>query len=154
MELVAAMLAASAPLQPEAVAAAMLFAAGFAFVRRLCRRPCRRQPLRRCPLCRAEAVGTLECEVMDALEVRVRQQCGQCGVWRQIVTPVRLATRHERTLQADRSEIRRRAERLERDRLLLEADAFVTTLRDEVIGAEDLLALIGADTSARRDENR
>jgi hypothetical protein len=82
------------------------------------RRPPRRSPLRRCPLCAAEAIGAFEYEIVDALQVRVRQQCGQCGVWRQVVTTVSVAGRHERVLEADRSQIRRCAERLERSRVL------------------------------------
>jgi hypothetical protein len=110
MELVIALLAASAPPRPEVAAAAAMYAiatAGLAVVRRACRRPRRRAPLRRCPLCAAPAVSALEYEVMDALQARVRQQCGQCGVWRRSVTALSVAEQHERTLEADRDAMRR-----------------------------------------------
>jgi hypothetical protein len=109
MELVVAIAAS----RPEAAAAAMLFAAGmacFRTARRACRRLRRRRSLRRCPLCAADAVRALECEVC--------------------------------------------AELLEHGRLFVEADVFVAALRDEVVGADDLLALIAADTSARGDQSR
>jgi hypothetical protein len=126
----------------------------FAVVRRVCRRLRRRSTLRRCPLCAAEAVGTIEYEAVDGLQVRVRQQSGQCGVWRQIVTALWVGWRHERMLEQDRSHIRRCAERLERRRVPSETDAFVAALRHVVVGADDLLALIPVDTSARGDQNR
>jgi hypothetical protein len=91
---------------------------------------------------------------VDALQVRVLQQCGQCGVWREIVTALPVAERHERTLEADRNAILRSVERVAQRRELSETDAFAAVLRDRVVGAEDLLALIPADTSARRDHNR
>jgi ribosome-binding protein aMBF1 (putative translation factor) len=139
-------------LRPEAAATVALFAlaaAGLAKLRRLCRRRRSRSPLRDCPLCGSEAVGTLEYEIIDAAQARVLQQCGACGVWRQTVTSVYLAARHERTLEADRNAIGRSAERLERSRVMSETNAFVATLQDDVVGAEDLLALMRADASSR-----
>jgi hypothetical protein len=146
-------LAAGAAPQPVAAAAAMLFAAGRALVA-FVKRVCRRSTLRRCPLCGSQAIGEFEYEMVDGLHARARQQCGQCGVWRQIVTAVWVVGRHERMLEADRSHIRRFAERLERSRVLSETNAFVAALRDDVVGAKDMLALLPADTSARGDQNR
>jgi hypothetical protein len=118
---------------PEAAAAAALFAfgmAGFALVRRVCRRP-GRGPLRQCPVCAAEAVGALEYEFLDALRVRIVQQCGQCGVWRRSVTTLQLAQRQEGTLERDRNTIQRCAERLERNRVLSERHAYAAARRDD-----------------------
>jgi hypothetical protein len=151
-----AMLAASAVPHAEAAAAAALFAfgrAGFVFVRRMCRRPRRPPPLRLCPLCGSDAVRAFEYELVDALQARVLQQCGACGAWRQIVSPLDVAARHERTLEADRNAIRRDAERLERSRVLSDTNAFVAVLQDDIVSSEDLLAMIAAETSAR-DQSR
>jgi hypothetical protein len=49
--------------------------------------------------------------------------------------------------------ILRGAERLERSRTLVDTDAFAATLRDRVVGAEDLLALLAVERSARRHHN-
>jgi hypothetical protein len=57
----------------------------------------------------------LEYEIGDGY-VRVLQQCGQCGVWRDLVSPLSTVARYERRLQADRVEILRCAERLQRGR--------------------------------------
>src|SRR3954470_10113888 len=111
--LVVAMIAASTPPEPQAAAAAMLLGACVGIVVRVCRRPRRRQPLRRCPLCAADAVATVEREVVGGLQVRVRQQCGQCGVWREVVTAFGVIRRYERTLEADRAQILHQAERSE-----------------------------------------
>ena len=93
-----------------------------AVVRRMTRHR-RRSPLRLCPLCGADAVGAFEYELADGLQARVSQQCGACGVWRQIVSPLYEAARQERTLEADRNAIRREAERLERSRVQSETNA-------------------------------
>jgi hypothetical protein len=101
---------------PQGAAAAMLFAAGTAGFR-LLRRACRRQrcghPLRHCPLCASAAVGVLEYEIVGE-QVRVLQQCGQCGVWRENVAPPSAVARHERMLEADRTQILRCMGRLAR----------------------------------------
>ena len=102
-------------LRPDAAAATALFAltaAGLAKLRCLYRRRTGRAPLRECPLCGSEAVSWLEYEIVDALQARVLQRCGACGVWRQTVSSLYVAARHERTLEADRDAIRRSAERL------------------------------------------
>jgi hypothetical protein len=131
---------------PEAAASAALFAllaAGLTKLRRRCRRH-RRPALRECPLCGSEAVGSFAYDVIDGLRAQVLQQCGACGVWRQSVSSVYLAARHERTLEADRSAIRHSAERLACSRELSETNAFVAVLHDDIVGADDLLALIRA----------
>jgi hypothetical protein len=135
---------------PETAASAALFAlaaAGLTKLRRLCRRR-RRSPLRDCPLCGSEAVGTFEYDVIDGLRARVLQQCGACGVWRRTVSSLYAAARHERTLEADRKAIRNSAAQLACNGVESETNAFVAALHDDVVGADDLLALIRADTSA------
>ena len=121
----------------------MLYAAGAALFA-IVKRGCRRSTLRRCPLCGSNACGEFGYELIDGLQVRAQQQCGQCGVWRQNVAAPRAVRRHERRLEADRRHIRRSAERLEHSRELSETHAFVVALRDDVVGAEDLLALLRA----------
>jgi hypothetical protein len=90
---------------------------------------------------------------MDADQARVRQQCGQCGVWRRSVIALSVVEQHERTLDADRNAIRRCADRVERTRVQSETDAFAAALRGDVAGADDLLALIRVDAATRRDRN-
>ena len=153
MDVAVVMVAASAAALPHTAAAAMLFAAGTACFR-IVWRVCRRERLRRCPLCASAAVGVVEHEVVDELRVRVLQRCGQCGVWRATVTALSVVQRYERALEADRTQILRSAEQLERARMLVETDALSAVIRDGVVGAEDLLALISADTSTRGDQSR
>jgi hypothetical protein len=151
VEGVAPMPATSQVFWPHAATSAALFAlavAGLARLRGLCRRRRRRPPLRDCPLCGSEAVATFEYDLIDGLRARVLQQCGACGVWRQTVTSLYVAARHERTLEADRTAIRRSAERLDSCRAVSETNAFVAALYADVVGADDLLALIRSDASA------
>jgi transcription elongation factor Elf1 len=120
------MIAGNALPQPEASAAAMLFTtavAGWRLVRRLCRRPRRRNALRRCPLCRADAVAGVAYETVDVVQVRVLLQCGQCGAWREILTVLAVVARYERMVEADRRLILHQAEELEHDRTLVETAA-------------------------------
>jgi hypothetical protein len=72
----------------------------------------------------SEAVGAAEYELMDGLQIRVRQRCGQCGVWRRIVTGPAVVALHKRNLEADQMRIQRRLERLARGRTPVDADAF------------------------------
>jgi hypothetical protein len=74
----------------------------------------RRDPgLRRCPLCDADAVCAIESEAVDALQVSVRQQCGQCHAWRRNVTTPWILSRHERRLDDDRRMISRQMEQFD-----------------------------------------
>jgi hypothetical protein len=112
------MIAGNALHQPQAAAAAMLYTTAVAGWRVL-RRLCRRNALRRCPLCRADAVAGVAYETVDVLQVRVLLQCGQCGAWREILTILPVIARYERMVEADRRLMLRQAEQLEHDRALV-----------------------------------
>src|SRR3954453_10364705 len=130
------MAAGDAPPDPRAAAAALLLAVGvrcWRGVRRMCRRPRRRNPLRRCAMCRADAVAARAYETVDDLEVRVLLQCGQCGAWREVLTVLPVLARYERLLEGDRRQILRRAERLGRERAWAETRTFEPSLRDKVM---------------------
>ncbi len=93
-------------------------------------------PLRRCPVCAADAVATHEYELLPGLQAAVLQRCGQCGVWRQIVTDLYVAERHERTLEADRNAIRRHVERLESVRMVADRRGHLGAPRSGAVTGE------------------
>jgi hypothetical protein len=100
----------------------------------------RRAPLWQCPVCAADAVSALEREPVSEVLARLEVRCGDCGTWRRILTTQGSARLLERKLERHASALRKLADRLERDRAVDDADAFLTTLRSEIAGADDFLA--------------
>jgi ribosomal protein S27AE len=118
--------------------AAVALAVGAAWVRS--RRDGRRW-LRRCPMCGDAAVRAAESYAIDSVHTLVRVQCGQCGIWRRVVTTHPQVRRLGRRLERDRRRIGACALRLARARIRLDLQAFARTLREQIVGADDFLAL-------------
>ncbi len=73
----------------------------------------RRDPLRHCPRCAADAVRASELIVIDEWQTLVGVQCGQCGVWRRILATERAMRLHRKRLGNDRRAIEREVQALE-----------------------------------------
>jgi hypothetical protein len=104
-------------------------------------RAARSAALRRCPLCAQDAVRAFECHGIGGTLVQLRLECGQCGIRRRIVTSENDMLRLARRLQHDRRLIGASAIWMTRARTRGEFAAFARALRDDVVGAEDFLAL-------------
>jgi hypothetical protein len=81
------------------------------------RRRHRRDPLRHCPVCAAEAVGILERAQRDARQVAFELRCGNCGMIRGVVTSVAMAELFELRLERQCLYMRELADRRERERI-------------------------------------
>ena len=104
-------------------------------------RAARSAALRRCPLCAQDAVRLFECCDIGGSRVRLRLECGQCGVRRGLVTTETDMRRLARRLRHHRRVIGACAVWMTRARTRDEFAGFARTLREDVVGAEDFLAL-------------
>ena len=107
-----------------------------------------RRVLRRCPICRADAIRDVRAEAIDTAKARVWLQCGECATWRRVVTTHHAFTWEVKTFERDRRLISDQAQRLSVERRERALEAFVATLTHEVVGADDFVALtLGARTA-------
>jgi hypothetical protein len=77
----------------------------------------RRDPLRHCPLCSADAVRTLTRVPVSEFLVRLEVRCGACGTWRRMLTTVGSARLLELKLERQTRRMAELADSLERDRV-------------------------------------
>jgi hypothetical protein len=96
--------------------------------------------LRRCPICEQDAVQAAESRPIDVFQVLVRLQCGQCGIWRQLVTTNTDLRGFARRLEHDRRVISSCAVRLTREATRRDVHAFIRLLRQQISGPDDFLA--------------
>jgi hypothetical protein len=87
-----------------------------------------KRALRRCPVCRADAVEDFTCLHIDLVESRIELCCGQCGTWRRLVVTRAAVRRYERALGRDRRAIEQRLRRLESG----DVRALTSALRKEI----------------------
>jgi hypothetical protein len=99
-----------------------------------------RRSLRICPVCASAAVRLCDAEQLESGWLRMRLECGQCGIWRRSVVGVAKVDAYERAVRRDRRRISDDAARLVRRRARRDLAGFVRALRREVVGAEDFLA--------------
>jgi hypothetical protein len=64
-------------------------------------------------------------------------RCGGCGAWRDVVASNQAVAAFDRVLDEGLDTIRVAADRLGRESLLAEAEAFETALRLDLLGADD-----------------
>ena len=100
----------------------------------------RRDPLWHCPICAADAVSALESDAVDDLLAQLEVRCGDCGTWRRLVTTRGSARLLELSLERHSQAMLKLADRLERDRIPGDADAFLSELRSDIDGVDDFLA--------------
>ena len=67
-------------------------------------------------------------------------RCGECGTYRDLIASNDVARAYEYDLDRGMAEIRAALDSLDRDRMTLEADAFIVALRCDLIDAEDFAA--------------
>jgi hypothetical protein len=89
-----------------------------------------RSPLRRCPLCRGDAVDSRVGGDVVGTVTCVELRCGQCGTWRRCFAANTELRRYERDLQHDRRAIEARLQRLQ----AADLDALGSALRREILG--------------------
>jgi hypothetical protein len=75
----------------------------------------RRSPLRRCPLCAADAIVWLHQETVDERFEAVELRCGECGTWRRVVTTPDAARGLQLALARQRRAMRELADQLGRE---------------------------------------
>ena len=99
-------------------------------------RPDRGSDLVKCPNCRAEAVSPVAWEDEgDAWRASLR--CGNCGHRREVTLDDHGACELDRALDRGAYQIARTVRRLERRRMLAEAEGLSVALERDLIGADD-----------------
>jgi hypothetical protein len=105
--------------------------------------------LRRCPICRADAIRDVRAETIDSVSARVWLQCGACTTWRRVVTSQTALTWEVKTFERDRRLISDQAQRLSVERRERAIEAFAATLEHDVVGADDFVVLTLRSRTAR-----
>ena len=96
--------------------------------------------LHQCALCRTEAVVPVWWEDVDEHRWHMLLRCGECGTFRDVIVPNDVARAYERDLDRGTAEIGAALARLDRDRMTVQADAFIVALRRDLIDAGDFAA--------------
>ena len=107
----------------------------------LFRRPRRRRAaaheLMRCAPCGSDFVTPVDWAEHDDARWWIRLRCGECGVAREVVIPQDTADRFDRALDRGLDVIAATLERLDRERMSAEVEAFATALRLDLLDAAD-----------------
>jgi hypothetical protein len=90
-----------------------------------------------CPTCAAEFLCPIEWGTVDDERWWVLSRCGQCGHWIETQITNEQAKRLDLELNRQQALIRRAADRLEAERMAVEADAFIAALQRDLIDAGD-----------------
>jgi hypothetical protein len=97
----------------------------------------RRATLSDCSDCGAAFVHPVEWTPNDGGTWWMLLRCGACGATREETVPDAEAERYDRELDLAEHRMQRAADRLSREHLEHQADAFATALELDLIGAED-----------------
>jgi transcription elongation factor Elf1 len=97
----------------------------------------RKATLADCPACGAESVHPVFWRPHDETHWWMLLRCGGCGASRELTVPDPEADRFDHALDRAQAVIRREADRLSRNRLAEEAEAFAAALELDLISAED-----------------
>jgi hypothetical protein len=84
----------------------------------LFRRRHRRDPLRHCPVCTADAVSVVEREAVDESHVSLELRCGGCGTFRRVMTSTGAVELFELRLERQCLYMSELADRQERERIV------------------------------------
>ena len=90
-----------------------------------------------CPRCRAPFVCPIDWGTFGDDQWWVLSRCGECGDWSETLISNAQAARLDIELNRQQALIRRAAERLEAERMAVEADTFIAALRRDLIDAAD-----------------
>jgi hypothetical protein len=93
--------------------------------------------LQQCALCHAECVVPVWWEAVDEDRWHMLLRCGACDTYRELTVTNDVARAYEHDLDRGAREIRGVVDRMDRDRMAAETDAFVTALRRDLIDAGD-----------------
>jgi hypothetical protein len=93
--------------------------------------------LHQCALCHADCVVPVWWESVDEDRWRMLLRCGACGTYRELTAPDDVAHAYERDLGHGMREISIAVERMDRDRMADQTDAFVAALQRDLIDAGD-----------------
>ena len=93
--------------------------------------------LHQCALCHAECVVPVWWESVGGDRWHMLLRCGACGTYRDVTVPDDVAHMYERDIERGTSEIRAALDRLDRERMAVQTDAFVAALQRDLIDAGD-----------------
>ncbi len=102
----------------------------------------RRQPppgtgLQVCPVCHADFVVPVWWEELDDGELHLLLRCGECDTHHDLVIPGDVADRFERDYVRVLEGMAATLDRLDRERMAIQASAFATALARDLIDADD-----------------
>ena len=104
------------------------------------RRSCTPAPgsgLHQCAVCHAECVVPVMWESVDEKHWHMVLRCGACGTYREVTVGDDVARAFERDLDRGTTEIRAALQKVDRDRMVIQADAFAIALQRDLIDAAD-----------------
>ena len=90
-----------------------------------------------CAVCGSSVVNPVDWHESDRSRWWVLLRCGECAWWREAIITDDEAKQLERDLELGLCEIARVVDRLDRERMVREADSFITALRRDLIGPAD-----------------
>ena len=93
--------------------------------------------LHQCALCHADCVVPVWFEETDGEHWHMVLRCGACDTFRDVVVPDDVAHAYDRDLRDGMREIRTALDRLDRERMAVQTDAFIAALRRDLIDAGD-----------------
>ena len=85
--------------------------------------------LHQCAVCHAECVVPVWWESVGGDRWQMLLRCGACGTFRDVVAADAVAQAYERDLERGTKEIRAAVNRMDRERMCAQADAFVRRAR-------------------------
>jgi hypothetical protein len=90
-----------------------------------------------CPSCRAPFLCPMDWGAVDDAHWWVLSRCGECGAWSETQITNPQAARLDLELNRQQALIWRAAERLEAERMAVEAETFIAALQRDLIDAAD-----------------
>jgi hypothetical protein len=93
--------------------------------------------LQLCVFCGSDFVTPVESREIGGGARLLLLRCGECGTWRQAIAPPGAAEAFDRALDAGAETITRTLERLDRERMVAQAEAFTAALHRDLIDAGD-----------------
>jgi hypothetical protein len=93
--------------------------------------------LHQCAVCHADCVVPVWWESVDDDRWHMLLRCGACGTFRDVTAVDSVAQAYERDIERGAREIRTALDRMDRDRMSDQAEAFVAALRRDLIDAGD-----------------
>jgi hypothetical protein len=93
--------------------------------------------LHQCAVCREECVVPVWWDSAGDEQWHLLLRCGACGTYRDVTAPDSVALAFERDIERGMKEIRAALDRMDRERMSDQADAFVAALNRDLIDAGD-----------------